>query len=112
MIMKSLNYKIEMKNILELGFVKSAISLRLEELKKDIKSLDKNKDDVFYDLTVEEIKALESVLKGIEGNAITVEESVSKDTFQDGEEVDEEIEMWQLGELSGDYQFGTQSWDL
>lgn len=112
MIMKNLNYKIEMGNILELGFVKHAIEERIENLKNDLEFLNKKEDGPFYDMTVEEIKALENVIGNIRGNATTVEESVSEDIFKDGEEVDEELEMWHLGELNKDYQFGTQSWDL
>ena len=92
-------------------FVKNAISERIENLKKEADRVckdDREAYDIFYRT---EIESLERVLNEYE-NAVTVEGSVSEDIFKDGEEVDEELEMWQLGELSGDYQFGTQSWDL
>ena len=93
-------------------FVINAINKRIESLKNDLELFERHGGGVFYETTKEEIENLESSLKAMKEEAITVEESVSKDIFKDGEEVDEEFEMWQLGELSGDYQFGTQSWDL
>lgn len=93
-------------------FVINAINERLESLKNDLELFERHGGGVFYETTKEEIEKLESTLKAMKEEAITVEESVSKDIFEDGEEVDEEIKMWQLGELNQGYQFGTQSWDL
>lgn len=93
-------------------FVINAINERLESLKSDLELFERHGGGVFYETTKEEIEKLESTLKAMREEAITVEESVSEDIFKDGEEVDEELEMWQLGELSGDYQFGTQAWDI
>lgn len=93
-------------------FVINAINERLESLKNDLELFERHGGGVFYETTKEEIENLESTLKAMREEAITVEGSVSEDIFKDGEEVDEEFEMWQLGELSGDYQFGTQAWAL
>ena len=93
-------------------FVINAINERLESLKNDLELFERHGGGVFYETTKEEIEKLESTLKAMREEAITVEESVSEDIFKDGEEVDEEFEMWQLGELSGDYQFGKQAWDI
>lgn len=92
-------------------FVKNAISERIESLKNEANRVCKDDREVYDIFYKDEIESLERVLNECE-NAITIEESVSEDIFKDGEEVDEELEMWQLGELNGDYKFGTQSWDL
>ena len=96
-----------MKNM----FVKNAISERIESLKEEADRVCKNDREAYDIFYKTEIESLEKSLSEYE-NAVTVEESVSEDIFKDGEEVDEEFEMWQLGELNGDYKFGTQSWDI
>lgn len=68
-------------------------------------------DNIFKIEYKAKVKAIKEVLEILNGEPITIEESIEKDIYNMSSD-DCEYEMWLLEELNEEYKGGTQPWDL